>query len=162
MGGFQELVVQLQPVMDQPTRVVGPENRLCLGKTPSGQNLAVGDLLGDHAPQPAQLLTFQPVSSICASTLRLAASRKAYQVASALRDTRWIARQMPLRLIVNPKPCWRIAAASAWAIPGPCSSALPGRLLPVPPAPPPLRWRWRFAADVGPAHASGIGHSGRW
>jgi hypothetical protein len=34
-------------------------------------------------------------------------------VASALRATRWMARQIPRRLIVNPKPCCRMAAASA-------------------------------------------------
>src|SRR6266511_6220112 len=55
MGRFQELVVQLQPVMDQPTRVVSPQNRLRLVKTPSRQNLAVGDLLRDDSPEPAQL-----------------------------------------------------------------------------------------------------------
>ena len=47
--------------------------------------------------------TFQPVPSICASALRRAASRRACQVASALRAVRWIARQIALRLMVKSK-----------------------------------------------------------
>ena len=34
MGRLQKFVVQLQPVMDQPTRVVNPQYRRRLGKTP--------------------------------------------------------------------------------------------------------------------------------
>src|SRR6266700_1858289 len=104
--------------MDQPTRVVSPQNRLRLLKTPSRQNLAEGDLLGDHAPQPAQLRVDLPAGFIhMRQHATFGGIPQACQVASALRDTRWIARQMPLRLIVNPKPCCRIAAASAWGNP---------------------------------------------
>src|SRR5947209_17279402 len=64
MGSFQKLVVQLQPVMDQPTRVISPQNRLRLIKTPSRQNLAIGDLLSDHSPEPAQLRVDLPAGLV--------------------------------------------------------------------------------------------------
>ena len=47
------------------------------------------------------------------SFIRRAASRNACHVASALRATRWIARQIPPRLMVKRKPCLRMAVASA-------------------------------------------------
>ena len=46
MRRFQKFVIDLQPIMDQPARVLRSQNRRGLGKAASRQNLAVGNLLG--------------------------------------------------------------------------------------------------------------------
>src|SRR5664279_6057097 len=106
--------------------------------------------------------TFQPVSSMCASALRRAASRSACQVASALRAVRWIARQIPLRLMLNPKPCCRMAAASACGNPCSLFISTPRVTASGPTAPPRLRSHRRFGVDAAPARASHTAHTGRW
>src|SRR5215831_10619234 len=64
MRRLQELVVDLPTVMDQPTPVLGSQNRCRLAKSPPRENRAEGDLFGDHRPQPAQLRFYLPTGLI--------------------------------------------------------------------------------------------------
>jgi hypothetical protein len=66
MRGLQEFVVQPQPVMNQPARVVGPQDLFRLGKSAPGkisQKVTCSATTAHNQLNCAS--TFQLVSSIC-------------------------------------------------------------------------------------------------
>ena len=91
---------------------------------------------------------------MCASSLRRAASRSACQVASALRATRWIARQK--------KPCFRMAAASTCGNPCSLFISTPRVTASGPTCTAAARSHRRFVVDGAIAHAFHTAYTGRW